>query len=361
MVELMVVIAIIGILVAIGVGAGYVVIAGMRVSATENAMLGVQKVLNEQWNQVIEEAKLEQPSPAVLALANGDTNRARVLWIKLRLFEAFPENYGEIRNAMASAQGNSSGLYGGPGGTLGPWLPVRKYMATYFGLIPTADGPNHDTNTESSACLMLALNITRGQIKLNQANLTSFIADTDGDNVPELIDKWGNALQFQRWWGPNPLVTNVIAVNPPIAPLHSTPPPSQNSWWVASTLLGGPNAGSPTTIPWNTIKSELAQLNPRSGGVKAQFGDPVDPDGLLQQNQWYATIQGQTFAALINHPFPKFPLGAGVTTPQPYYVPYIFSTGPNDPTNPRGNSSTGAPFYDTNTYIFSYRLKVGSQ
>src|SRR5579862_4882867 len=180
-VELMAVITIIGILVALGVGAGYSVVSSLRVSATENTIRTVQKSLYEQWNQVVEEAKLEDPSPAILALANNDMALARVLWIKLRLYEAFPQNYAEIRTALASSQPGPkavSGIYGSAGGQLGYWIPKRKYMATYFAALPITDSPNHDTNTESSACLLMSLSVTRGRAKLDLANLTGFISDT---------------------------------------------------------------------------------------------------------------------------------------------------------------------------------------
>jgi prepilin-type N-terminal cleavage/methylation domain-containing protein len=367
LVEILVVIVIIGVLVVIGVGAGYRVVASMRVSSTENAMRYIQKVMDEQWNQVIEEAKQEQPSPAIMTLANGDPNRARVMWIKLRLFEAFPQNYAEIRNANTSGlpanQNSSSGIYGGLPG-YGLFLPNRKYMSNYFTAIPAVDGPSHDTNTESSACLLMALSVTRGRVKLDEGNLAGFIADTDGDLVRELVDRWGNALHFQRWWGPNPLITNAILKSPPATPM----PPPQNAWWVAATLLGGPHAGSPTTSPWSSIESDLAQMNPRVNTPKEKFGDPIDPEGLMQQlvggQPWYSPqhgVNGNTFAGLINHPFPAYKTPSGIVTSQPYYAPFIFSIGPNDPHNPSTDPNTQAPYFDTNTYIFSYRLKIGSQ
>jgi type II secretory pathway pseudopilin PulG len=349
----MAVITIIGILVALGVGAGYSVVSSLRVSATENAMRTIQKVLQEQWNQVIEEAKQEDISPAIVALANNDSQLARVLWIKLRLYEAFPQNYAEIRTAMASSQPGPPvvpGIYGSAGGQLGYWIPKRKNMATYFAALPLMDKPGHDTNTESIACLLMSLSVTRGRAKLDLANLAGFVADTDGDGVQELVDKWGNPLHFQRWWGPNPLM-------PPGA--SAPTPPPLNNWWVMTTLQGGNGPGAPTVSPW----SELTQLNPRASGPKEKFGDPLDPDGLMQMGPpgqpWYSSFNGTKFSQLINHPFPAYKLKSG-TTPQPYYVPYVFSIGPNDPTAPHFDTN-GSPYYDTNTYIHGFRLRVGSQ
>jgi prepilin-type N-terminal cleavage/methylation domain-containing protein len=316
LVELLVVIAIISVLVALGVGAGYVVVSSMRVRATENAMRTIQKCFTDQWKQVVYDAsKNEDPSPAVIALAGGDVDRARILWIKIRLAEAFPLNYSEIRNAM-----QGKGIYGGLNPTQ-PWIPNKKYMAAYNAAIPVTDfpDPHHNHAIEPAACLFLALSVKRGNVQLDQANLAGFITEyfdvdpgdptaippippksndalPNGRIVKILVDNWGQPLQFQRF-----------ATNPPNA--------------------------------------DLVALNPRKNTGKDQFGDPLDPGGLLQQQvhgaAWCASPSGNLFANMCNHPFPS-------GNPQPYYVPYIFSAGSDET-------------FGTNDDIFSYRLKVGSQ
>jgi prepilin-type N-terminal cleavage/methylation domain-containing protein len=320
LVELLVVIAIIGILVTLGVGGAYKVVTGMQVSATENSMRTIQKVINAQWNQVVEDAKNEDPSPAVKFLASDDLGRARVIWIKMRLAEAFPQSYQEIRTTVAGG-----GIYGSNGNN-GLWIPNKKNMATYFAALQAAgldktNPPNHDPTIESSACLFLALGITRGGVKLDQANLANFIADFEPDtanNPPKfspvkvLVDNWGNALRFQRF-----------------------------------------------DFPLNT---ELARMNPRAGlgNKKELFGDPIDPDGYLQQPvkglPWCDSPGGKNvFSVWMGYSPPQFPTlqtASGITR-QPYYAPFVWSLGPTDPLNPLPS--------DADNYIYSFRLKVGSQ
>jgi prepilin-type N-terminal cleavage/methylation domain-containing protein len=324
MVELMVVIAIVGVLVALGVGAGYRVLSGMRISATENAMRTIQKVLNEQWEQVIKDANNEEPTPLVKNMAGGDPARARVLWIKMRLAEAFPQSYAEIKKIV-----DGGGVYGTQ------FIVNKKYIATYYGLLHDAK-VNIQLNappgpTESSACLLMALRVSRGRVKLDEANLAGFIADTNGDGMPELVDNWGNPLHFQRFF-------------------ITAPPPGAPPAFQQSTVLA--------------IQSELAQLNPRFNTQRDILGDPIDPEGLLQQadasRAWSinpASANANTFASILYGTpasmFPATKLPTGRTTQQPYYVPFVWSTGPTDPTDANPNNP--------NSYIYSYRLKVGSQ
>jgi prepilin-type N-terminal cleavage/methylation domain-containing protein len=355
LVEVLVVIAIIGVLLALGVGAGYTVVGSIKVRSTENAMRIIQKILNEQIEQVVAEAKLEEPSPAVMVLANGDKNRARVLWIKLRLYEAFPQSYAEIRKNQPGNMGVSppilgTGIYSdfvcafekaskGYVEDYGAWIPKPRYNPTYSAAIPALNSqfePNyHNPVIESSACLFLALSVKRGRVQLDQANLAEYLADyvdvipedtstapptpskTNSPSVKLLIDSWGNPFQFQRW------------------------------------MSDPPNA-------------ELVAMNPRKD--KPQFGDPFDPDGLLQQFSATANQQkpwivlpmpyfvppdkyGDFFASLCNHPFPK-------NNPQPYYVPHIWSFGPVHASDATKYSSDGT---NPDEFIYSFRLKVGAQ
>src|SRR5262249_35280238 len=156
-------------------------------SRTEDALRTIDKVLHEQWNKVVEEAKKEEPSEAVAALAKnagGQENpaRAKLLWVKFRLVEAFPESFAEIKNAPIYANN---------------YIPLDKgrYVRQYNNAIIKAKGTK--AATESAACLFLALTVNRGGVRLDESHLSSNIADTDGDGVRELVDGWGNPVRFQ--------------------------------------------------------------------------------------------------------------------------------------------------------------------
>jgi prepilin-type N-terminal cleavage/methylation domain-containing protein len=295
LVEMLVVIAIIGILLSLTVGAVYKFVEGQRVTGTENVLRTFDKVLTMQWKKVVEDARYEEVSPAVTDLAKvnasdpvGNAVRARVLWVKFRLTEAFPQSYAEVAIAASG-----KGIYGTDSSGR-PWLPVRKYMANYA---KAMGGKSMAINpaTESAACLYLALIVNRGGTMLDEPNLANFIGDTDGDGVKELIDGWGNAIHFQRFPIGN---TDLVAMNP----------------------RGVASQASPTL---------------------ANFGDPLDPEGALQQDKWYLSNNAATFTGLCNHPFPNWPIG-----PQPYWIPILVANGRDE-------------ILGTGDDILSYRLKVG--
>src|SRR5207247_6970789 len=101
LVELLVVIAIIAVLAALAAGGAFRLIASQRVSRTEDAMRAFDKTMRQQWKKVVEEANGETPSEAVIDLAGGNMEIARILWVRFRLAEAFPQNYSEVTNCFS--------------------------------------------------------------------------------------------------------------------------------------------------------------------------------------------------------------------------------------------------------------------
>jgi len=239
LVEMLVVIVIIIILVSLTATGYYYFIGGQQSRNTEGNIRTINKIFQEQWTFVVEQAKKETPSPATRTAANfdgGSNNadptgeRARVLWIKLRLVEAFPMTYDEINN---------------------PADPVYLILSNY---IPTAQRKNWQnykratggqlssaktTASESSACLLMALSVSRGGSVLSPDQLASAAIDTDGDGVKEIVDGWRTPLAFYRFaWGSSPLLPN--------AP------------------------------------QGIQGLNPAAAGAKtAKLADPLDPSGIL--------------------------------------------------------------------------------
>ncbi len=203
LVELLVVISIIALLIALSAAAAVRVIGAQRVSRTEDELRLVDKTLRNQWDKVVTEASKEQPSDAVADLASGDPFLARVLWIKFRLTEAFPQTYAEVNNCFSATPAVlNNTIYGidtRPGGTGLPWIPPekRKYMAGYYRAVAGKTGGT--PQQQSSALLYLALSVNRGGVKLDDSKLPGFIADTDGDGLNEIVDSWGNALMFYRF------------------------------------------------------------------------------------------------------------------------------------------------------------------
>jgi prepilin-type N-terminal cleavage/methylation domain-containing protein len=197
LIEILVVIAIIGVLVALTAVAVTKVISGQRISNTKSAMATIQKTLNEHWAYVVSEAKKEtglesvfaaMESPALFGPDTTGGERNRLLWIKVRLMEAFPSSFLEIT---------------------APWpyvsniipLNLRKYNATYAKALSVRPTNPSKTKaiTESAACLLMALSVMRNGTVLDPDALGSAVADTDGDNLKEFVDGWGNPLTFFRF------------------------------------------------------------------------------------------------------------------------------------------------------------------
>lgn len=183
--ELLVVIAIIGVLATLAVTGVMWATRGQQQSNTENAMRTIQKALDAHWAAVVNDAKKETVPDGVHTWAGGNAQRARVVWIKLRLMEAFPTSYSEVSNPYCY----SSGL-----------IPTnkRKYNASYKSALGGLTAANNSA-TESSACLLLALSVNRGGVTLAPDSLGSFVQDSDGDGIKELVDGWNSPLAFFRF------------------------------------------------------------------------------------------------------------------------------------------------------------------
>src|SRR6516225_5477954 len=98
LIELLVVVAIIAVLATLVIGATMRFIQTQKETNTRTVLQTLDKALQQQWANVANDAKKETPSQAVYTLAGGDSNRAKVIWIKMRLMEAFPVSFAEILN-----------------------------------------------------------------------------------------------------------------------------------------------------------------------------------------------------------------------------------------------------------------------
>ena len=229
--EILVVVGIIGVLAALTAVAVTKVISGQRGSNTRTAMATIQKTLNEHWAYVVSEAKKETGLDA--AFANIDTvfghdskggERNRLIWIKLRLMEAFPRSYQEMNLPYPHKRI--------PALNTNPIMPpnLQKYGATYNSALGGRTNDKKGGLTESSACLLIALSVMRNGTVLNPDVLGSAVADTDGDGLKEFVDGWDNPLVFFRF-------------------------PTDNK--------------------------ALQDSNPNIGSPRAAFADLVDPGGVL--------------------------------------------------------------------------------
>jgi prepilin-type N-terminal cleavage/methylation domain-containing protein len=200
LIELLIVIAIIALLMALTAGAVFRTIGLQNSSNTRATLTSVQTHLNKQWSAAASRFQKETLPPhdpalatayntVVLPMAGGDSQRARVIWVKMRLKQEFPNTFAEALNPY-------------------PLPPLDSYV-NYLGQLgyttantnPTAPQP-----FEASACLLMAL--TRGEggnttkvedLGVSGGALKTFPAAAAGQNVQALVDGWGNPLGFCRW------------------------------------------------------------------------------------------------------------------------------------------------------------------
>lgn len=324
LIELLVIIALIAVLVGLGVAGYFQVMESQRASNTETMMRTVDQTLQKHWSQVISDAHKEiDLPPDVTTLAGGDNERARVIWKKLRLIEAFPTSYAEIGTPIVY-----NPIYGPLSGE--GLIPVkrRKYNGTYVKILakqlswpPPTTGPvpaptppgsptPFDPTTESAACLLMALSISRAHSPVTEDQLGSNAADTDGDGIKEIVDAWGKPLRFFRF-------------------------PTNNA------VLQAANPNAPGTKEFDKVR------------------DPLDPQGKLLDPTWSAVLRAQ-FELICGN---NFKVSATGTYPSYYTIPVIVSSGRNQkmgldtdmsllpiPTNPN----------DANDNIYNFRLRLGA-
>jgi prepilin-type N-terminal cleavage/methylation domain-containing protein len=273
--ELIVVIAIIAILAALGTWGVFAMIGNQQRRNTDTTVRLLDKMLQTRWAAVIAEANKEEPSPQVIALAGSDPQRAKVIWVKVRLVEAFPIRYAEIRPSPP----------GGPMTLVDSYIPANRrkpYFNKYqteLQKVPTATGGGPG---ESSACLLLALQNIQASGSSIDDQIKQSIRDTDNDGLPEFVDNWSPSL---------PLVFERFHLQAP---------------------------------------------NPATAGSRnAKFADPTDTEGKLLTASWYnspvvgppVTTLGRIFEAqfhvigLPNAPPPNVPLAAH------YVIPAIGAAG----------------------------------
>ena len=289
LVEILVVIAIIAILAALGAWGVFAVVGNQQRRNTENTIMVVNKVLQDHWKYVIEEANKDPViSPAVIALAGSDPTgqRARVLWIKVRLMEAFPQSFDEIGQPLVPPFVYTNAFGTGvliPSNTSGI---QQRYIADYQKRIPvappwfSATQPSNKTSTNngppyaatpSSACLLIALSVNRGGSSLSQDAIKFAVKDTDADGIFEIVDGWNRPLKFTRFDSS----ATVQAANPVAA-----------------------------------------------GGRNAKYADPADADGMLLTSNWYGSLTRPTFETKF-----LYTISGNNGTNANYVIPSIISAG----------------------------------
>lgn len=207
LIELMVVITIIAALVALSASAVLKFIQVQQTTNTQSTLDRVQSQLAKAWSKVKDQAFKEAPSLAA-GLAGTDpnaANRAKMIYVKLKMRQAFPMNFAEAlnvpyNNPELAAWGLPTLV---PASPL-PALPGYYSYLTSLGITPlmVSAQPFPDPR-ESSACLLMALQRGVSGAGINPADLTAggaagSMITPSGGNLPYLNDAWGRPILFSR-------------------------------------------------------------------------------------------------------------------------------------------------------------------
>lgn len=192
LIELLVVFSIIAVLAAL-IAAGMMTwINSQSRRNTETEIRSIYSALMQHWDAVAADAEKEPNVPQkVIDYADKDLARARVIWIKLRLMEAFPVRFSEIQNFSSYA----APLDMIPTGR-------RRYQEGFKKLLPPPPPPPPplpDTTTESAACLLMALSVNHFGVSHPPDMFRPFTRDVNSDGLQEFVDAWGTPLYFYRF------------------------------------------------------------------------------------------------------------------------------------------------------------------
>jgi hypothetical protein len=158
-----------------------------------------------------------------MSLANNDVGRARVLWAKVRLVEAFPQSYAELSATDPKTIVNF-------------YIPATDRKSHFNKYQALAQGKTAGGAGESSACLLMALKTLGAEGVGIDEQLRHAILNTDGQNkIDILADGWSKPLRFTRF----------------------------------------------------DTSASVQAANPAKGGKALNYSEPVDPDGLLIKSSWY--------------------------------------------------------------------------
>jgi type II secretory pathway pseudopilin PulG len=210
LVELMIVVTIIIALMALAASAILKYVATQQSVNAQSTLDRAQSQLARAWSKVKDDANrstmsepaytpgTSPPTPAGMTVgqwiqtylasitANPSdpnlTRRTRVIYIKLRLRQAFPMNINEALNPAP--------------------LPALQGYVQYLKNLGITSGSSSPASYESSACLLMALQRGVSGAGINPEELTTggaagSVATTSG-SLPYLTDSWGRPIYFSR-------------------------------------------------------------------------------------------------------------------------------------------------------------------
>jgi len=220
LVELLVVLGIVMLLAALGVGALLTIPEGARVRGTEALIVKLDGRLNQQFGEMGNRDLSIQAITVDSELSRNDNSspvhaqRAQLIAVIRTMRQSFPEyflvdttrtsdminndgdTFQDEQDEQVAGHWNPVDLNGGVPEQLGTELPGAAVAHLRY-MEKTLGSPSlHTSATARAECLYMI--VTRGGSEAAEFNPDE-IADTDEDGLPEFVDKWGNPLQFFLW------------------------------------------------------------------------------------------------------------------------------------------------------------------
>ena len=190
LIELLVVVALIGLLSALSAGAVIRLRAAQDQNNAEGTLSKVHSNLQSRWSAVLDQAKKDVPQALVDGLAEGDKDRAIAIWSYAKLQNEFPQNFVEATRNINFG--------------VGAILTPRKVFET----IATNPANASLTPEEQSAvliCAALSSTGTSGNAMGTDGIQNQMSPIGTGNVGPNCFkDSWGNPIVFVRHAGENP-------------------------------------------------------------------------------------------------------------------------------------------------------------
>ena len=193
LIELLVVIAIIGILAALTTGAVMRFMAAQPISNTRLTITKLQSLLRKKWTEVTDQARKDTIqgiyATAVKADGGGDVERERIIYVKIKQRQAFPETYYEEMNGFTV------------GGVAIPASTADIAYLKKYGIVSPSNSGNPAVH-ESSVCLLMSLKRGGVGASVTDADIGDDAISTNvsgANGAPCLVDAWRNPLAFTRW------------------------------------------------------------------------------------------------------------------------------------------------------------------
>lgn len=277
--ELMIVISIISVLASSVLFAMFGVIEDAKAARTRAQIVKLNELIVGQWEEYQWRAVPLQYMPAGVPPRLAAQLRLYALRDLMRM--EMPDRVTDVRDDPVS--------YAAPISLASPSLRNgyfrRATAATGTGTwFPPSGGPHWSIRYQGSECLYLII----GSIQIGDGNALGFfreseIGDNDGDGMLEILDGWGNPIEFLRW-----------------APGFATLPGTDGGWGVAGVDDDGNGIDDDLgEIGWPG-SDDASEIQSRDVAIAP---DPFDP--LRVDPKW---LDSKPSSPLSLKPFALYPL-----------------------------------------------------